>query len=303
MNLSTHLPPIPEAVGALPRPEPSPHQTATHAPQTGKNQLSISIMNLKPRIQPYENRAEAAIALCRAVQNHFQFPAPGQIPKPGVKQTLSPPEMVIGLCRGGVPIARSLAHKLGLPMDFLVVRKISRPENPELALGALAEGGPATPDTVNTELLHHAPEGTLSAAGARARKELQDRIQRYRAHHPRRSIAGKHVLLVDDGAATGATMRAAIESMRAGGAVRVSVALPVAPEETLAELAKEADTVICPWCPAFFLSVGNHYRYFPQVGDEEVLAACAAPQHPVSTNTPWSSPESARPAPLEPDTS
>jgi putative phosphoribosyl transferase len=230
-------------------------------------------MNFKARLQPYQDRTEAARELFRAVQSHFQSPTnqqpPGRSPRPG-----SPPELVIGLCRGGVPLARGLAHWLGLPMDFLVVRKIARAENPELALGAVAEGAPEPASALNAELLDHAPEGTLSAARARAREELQKRIDRYRASHPRRSVAGKHVLLVDDGAATGATMRAAIESMRIGGASRVSVALPVAPEETVADLAKRADAVICPWCPAFFLSVGNHYRYFPQVSDEEVFANC-----------------------------
>jgi predicted phosphoribosyltransferase len=223
------------------------------------------------RLQPYEDRADAAAELARTVRDRMPPPARGT-------RFPSAPDLVVGLCRGGVPIARGVARRLGLPADFLVVRKIALPGNPELALGALAEGGPEGAEPVaflNAGLLPHAPAGLLAAARARARAELEERIRRYRAGRPPCPVAGKHVLLVDDGAATGATMRAAIASVRARGAARISVALPVAPEETVRELEGDADAVVCAWCPAFFLSVGTHYRHFPAVDDTEVLAGCA----------------------------
>ena len=232
-------------------------------------------MEAKKHIQPYNDRAEAGRELARAVQSHFRSTHRGDAPPPpsAAGYTVPFPEQVIGLCRGGVPVASSVARQLGLPMDFLVVRKIASPFNPELALGALAEGAPEPAEALNIDPFgNHADRGeTLASARKRAAEELQSRLTRYR-NHPL-SVSGQHILLVDDGAATGATMRAAIQSMRQHQAKRVTVALPVAPEETIVELAREADGVICPWCPAYFLSVGSHYRHFPQVTDEEVFAA------------------------------
>lgn len=236
-----------------------------------------TVMHMPQRTQPYLDRSDAARELTRAIQ--CAFPPPHDPPsgppprEPGVHPAT--PELVIGLCRGGVPIALQIGRQLGIPTDILVVRKIAGQQNPEMALGAVAECSPAAVEVLNpcmSRQQEHA-DAALQTVRRAAYDELQRRVVRYRGSAPPVAVAGKRVLIVDDGAATGATMRAAIKSVRMRGARRVDIALPVAPEETLAELASDADGAICPWCPPFFLSVGSYYRHFPQVEDEEVLLA------------------------------
>jgi putative phosphoribosyl transferase len=228
------------------------------------------------RAQPYEDRIEAAEELALAVEFHFSDRvAKEKGPLGSIPPAANRPELVVGLTRGGIPLAMRVARRLNLPWDLLVVRKIALKSNPELAWGALAEAGEEPVAFYNPQLQHPGSSGKepVAEASARARKELEQKIMRYRALHPARNVSNAHVLLVDDGAATGATMRAAIRAMRKKGARRVSVALPVAPEETVAEIGEEADALICPWRPSCFVSVGTHFRHFPQVSEAEVVEA------------------------------
>jgi predicted phosphoribosyltransferase len=226
-------------------------------------------VNPRPRNRPYADRTEAGRELAQSVESYFRKNSL-QSPPP----TAHPPEIVLGLCRGGVPVAAQVALHLKLPLDLLVVRKIAHTTNPELALGAVAETGALPVAVLNEDLLQHASEIQLAldAARARAEEDLHSRTHRYRTQHRALPLNNLHVLLVDDGAATGASVRAGIRAARARGARSISVALPVAPHPVINELTAEVDAVICPWCPDYFTAVGCHYRHFPQVSDEEVLA-------------------------------
>jgi putative phosphoribosyl transferase len=220
---------------------------------------------MQTRNQPYEDRDEAGTCLAKELSDLH-----------GAKDTV-----VLGLCRGGMPVARRVADALELPLDVLVVRKLPAPGNPELAMGAIAENGA---EVLNTDVLRWVVDTKSALARAREQQgaELQRRAALYRGDRPSLSLEHKHALIVDDGAATGATARAAIVSARRSGASRVTVALPVAPPETRSELAMEADDLRCPWTPVYFVSVGACYRQFPQVADRQVVEALARrPSPPV----------------------
>jgi putative phosphoribosyl transferase len=226
--------------------------------------------NMKTRSQPYEDRHEAALCLAEALFDLAQPPWPAGKAAPtggGAARTV-----LLGLTRGGIPIADTLARQLHLPFDCIVVRKLPVPGNPELAMGAISEYGA---EVVNEGILRWIPDcdETFSSARAREEIELKRRICLYRGNRGGFPLRGNHVVLVDDGAATGATMRAAIAAARNAGAGRVTVALPVAPRETCEELAATADEVRCVWQPESFQSVGACYRHFPQVDDHRVLEA------------------------------
>ena len=305
-------------------------------------------MIARTRNTPYTDRDEAGEILGREILEHLGFIDTGQAQaadrtriRPG-KRT---PILVLGLCRGGVPVARAVARILKAPLDFCIVQKLSTALNPELAIGALVEVGiepeltsglqtrtsalqsrtsalqsrtsalqsrtsalqtqkheaaieagapqnsgspekPAVPsetshgilEVLNREILEHVrdADAELEASRLREAAELRRRVELYRRHQHAEPLDGKRVILVDDGAATGTTMRAAIASAKHKGAREIIVALPVAPEEVCAELRAEADAVICPWTPEFFVSVGSYYAHFPQVSDEEVCAASGA---------------------------
>lgn len=179
--------------------------------------------------------------------------------------------VVLGLPRGGVVVAAEVAGVLRLPLDALVVRKVGSPSNPELALGAvLADGAPVlNPGVLQAEGLSAGETERLIAA---ERERCADAERRWRPGLPPVDVAGRTVLLVDDGAATGATMRAAVAAVRARGAARVVVAVPVAPRETLALLEREADAVVCLRRPLLFRAVGWAYADFAATTDEEVAA-------------------------------
>ncbi len=190
-----------------------------------------------------------------------------------------PDAIVLALPRGGVPVAAEVADALHLPLDVLVVRKLGLPGNPEFAMGAIASGGVTLLDEALVERLHLPPEAVAAVQRAEA-DELARRERAYRGERPYPDLHGRTVLLVDDGLATGASMKAAIEAVRRLGAARVVVAAPVGPPDTVAELARRADEVVVPLQPAFFAAVGQWYDDFRQVGDDEVqalLAAHAAP--------------------------
>ena len=179
-------------------------------------------------------------------------------------------DLVLAIPRGGLPLGRAVADALGLPLDVVVASKIGAPGNPELAIGAAASDGSAWLDEETIEMFgvdraYVEREREREAAAAR------EKAAQYRADGPP-DVTDRTVLVVDDGAATGSTAIAAVRLLRARGAERVVVALPVAPPETVDELERVADEVICLLAPASFGAVGRFYRRFDQVSDEEAMA-------------------------------
>jgi putative phosphoribosyl transferase len=189
--------------------------------------------------------------------------------------------IVVALPRGGVPVAAEVAARLGAPLDVLVVRKIGHPHQPELAVGALGEGDVVVLDQHAITQLGVTPEA-LASAEARERTELGRRVARYRGQRSRIAVRGRTVVVVDDGLATGASARAAIEVLRRSGAAHVVLAVPVAPAETLETMRLLADEVVCVATPADFRAVGRWYERFGQVSDDEVAALLRASAPPES---------------------
>ena len=189
--------------------------------------------------------------------------------------------VVLGLPRGGVPVAYEVARALAAPLDVLVVRKLGCPWQPELGLGAIGEDGVRL---LNTALIRQTQVGAseLEAVAEREGRELERRVERYRQGRPAIALAGRTVLVVDDGLATGFTARAGIEVVRRRGAQRVVLAVPVAPADTLAELAEVADEVVCLQTPAWFSAIGAFYTDFSQTSDAEVTELLAASGGPVA---------------------
>jgi putative phosphoribosyl transferase len=177
--------------------------------------------------------------------------------------------VVLGLPRGGVPVAHQVARGLSLPLDVLVVRKLGLPSQPELAMGAIASGGAMV---LNEDVLRylHSRESELERVAARERTELERRERAYRGQRPPLRLSGRRVILVDDGLATGATMEAAVRAVRQLGASGVIVAVPVAAPESRDRIAAVADEVVCLQAPMMFSAVGQWYEDFSQTTDEEV---------------------------------
>jgi putative phosphoribosyl transferase len=185
--------------------------------------------------------------------------------------------LILALPRGGVPVAAEIAAALGAPLDIIGVRKIGAPGQPELALGALVDGTP--PEMVlNEEVAATLPgiEIHLVAERARQEEELARRRRLYLGDRPRAKVAGRTAIVVDDGLATGATMRAALIGVRRQGPRRLVLAVPVAPPETLARLEGEVDEVVCLAAPRHFFAIGVFYDDFHQVPDAEVVALLEA---------------------------
>ena len=182
--------------------------------------------------------------------------------------------MVLGLPRGGVPVADEIAALLEAPLDVYVVRKLGVPAQPELAFGAIASGGVRV---LNEDVIHAAAvtPAELDEVTRRELDELRLRERLYRGERQPPSLEGRTVVLVDDGLATGATMRAAVEAVRAGGASRVVAAVGVAPWETRAEFARAGVELVVAATPRPFVAVGHWYRDFAPVADEEVRATLA----------------------------
>jgi putative phosphoribosyl transferase len=181
--------------------------------------------------------------------------------------------LVLALPRGGVPVAEEVARALRAPMDVFLVRKLGVPGREELAMGAIAGGGIRIIDEHLVATLGISNE-QIARVAAREAEELARRERTYRAGRPALDVRGKTVILVDDGLATGSSMRAAVQALRFR-AEKVVVAVPVAPPETCAELGREVEEVVCAATPSPFHGVGSWYRDFAQVSDEAVKAALA----------------------------
>lgn len=193
--------------------------------------------------------------------------------------------IVLALPRGGVPVAYEVALALDAPLDVFVVRKLGVPGHEELAMGALASGGLIV---LNDEIVRDrniSAEAIADVARAETH-ELTRREQAYRGGRPPVNVAEKTVIIVDDGLATGATMRAAIRALRKGTPVRIVVAVPTAAPETCAAIAEEADETVCAVTPEHFRAVGDWYQDFSDTRDEEVRELLARAWHTESARTP-----------------
>lgn len=179
--------------------------------------------------------------------------------------------VVVGLPRGGVPVAFEVARALGAPLDVIVVRKLGAPFQPELAMGAVGEEGVRI---LNDELVAEArlTEVDLAVVEARERAELDRRARRFRGDRVPVPLGGRTVIVVDDGIATGATAKAACRVARARGAVRVVLAVPVAPRGWTGRFAEVADELVCVETPASFFAVGQFYADFSPTTDDDVTA-------------------------------
>jgi putative phosphoribosyl transferase len=177
--------------------------------------------------------------------------------------------LVLALPRGGVPVAYEVATALKAPLDVFIVRKLGVPGNEELAMGAIASGGIRT---LNSSVIQHLniPEEAIEAVAAREGEELRRRERLYRGDKPSPTISGRIVILIDDGLATGSTMKAAIAALRRQNPAKIVVAVPTAPADTCDELQHEADEVICAVTPEPFYAVGLWYENFEQTTDAEV---------------------------------
>jgi predicted phosphoribosyltransferase len=209
---------------------------------------------------PFRDRTHAAELLLRALR------------KRGPADPL-----VLGIPRGGVVLGARLADGLGADLDVVIARKLGAPHNPELAIGAMMEGGEAILNDSLVEALAVSEEYVRSER-ARQLKEIEARTARYRAVQPCIPRAGRHLLVVDDGVATGATMTATLRGLRATGPAALWCALAVGPEDTLRELTEIADEVVCLAAPPFFQAVGQFYAEFGQTSDEEVIACLRGPR-------------------------
>ena len=206
----------------------------------------------------FADRAEAGRALADALEEYRGHPD----------------VVVLGLPRGGVPVARVVADALRAPLDVVVVRKVGTPGQAELAMGAIASIAGSIVTVKNPSILRHLAgadaDATFDTVAAREQVELERRQREYRADRGPLDVVGKTVLVVDDGIATGATMKAAVTALRQAGAGRIVVAVPVGPADTCAELERLADRVVCAWMPDPFWAVGQGYVDFSQTSDDEV---------------------------------
>jgi predicted phosphoribosyltransferase len=185
--------------------------------------------------------------------------------------------VILALPRGGVPVAAEIARPLNAPLDLVLVRKIGVPGQKELAMGAVVDG--ARPIVVrNDEVIREIgiSESEFQSVCDAELAEIERRRRRYLGDRAPLDVAGRTVIVVDDGLATGATMRAALRATRMRKPSRLVLAVPVAPADTLAELAAEVDDVVCLDTPEYFASIGGHYADFRQVTDEEVSAELSA---------------------------
>lgn len=213
-------------------------------------------MSEAPRL-PYADREEAGRVLAHALE-HLRGRA-------GL--------LVLALPRGGVPVAHEVAGELGAPLDVLIVRKLGHPGHEEYAMGAIASGGIRV---MNADAASYVRAEDVERIARREQEELQRRELLYRGDAAPLQLSDRLVVLVDDGLATGSTMRAAARAVRQQRPASLCIAVPVGAPETVASLRAEADEVVCPAQPTPFRAVGLWYRAFPQTSDEEVRRLLAA---------------------------
>ena len=209
----------------------------------------------------FRDRTEAGQVLARCLQQYKN----------------QPDVLILGLPRGGVPVAYEVARELNAPLDVFIVRKLGVPGHEELGMGAIATGGVRTLHEGIIREIGISPQ-TIEAVSAREQAELERRERLYRGDRPAPTIKGRTVVIVDDGLATGSTMKAAIQAVRQQDPRQVIVAVPTAPSETCEQLKESADHVVCALTPEPFFSVGGSYADFTQITDGEVrdLIASAA---------------------------
>lgn len=189
-----------------------------------------------------------------------------------------PDVLVLALPRGGVPVAYEVARALQAPLDLFVVRKLGVPGQEELAMGAIASGGVRV---INQEVVEalRIPDSVVDEVALEEQREVTRREVMYRGQRPPPDVAGRVVILVDDGLATGSTMRAAVRALRQQNPARLIVAVPTASRETCAAFAEEVDEIICALTPEPFYAVGLWYENFSQTSDEEVRALLESAAH------------------------
>jgi predicted phosphoribosyltransferase len=194
-----------------------------------------------------------------------------------------PEVLVLALPRGGVPVGYEVARELDAPLDIFLVRKLGVPGHEELAMGAIATGGVRVLNDSVIEMLH-VPDRVIDAVAEKEQRELARRETEYRGNRPEPEVRGRTVILVDDGLATGSTMRAAAEALKHEGAERLIVAVPVAPPETCEAFRSEVDEIVCAITPEPFYGVGMWYEDFSQTTDEEVRALLDRQANPTREN-------------------
>jgi predicted phosphoribosyltransferase len=205
------------------------------------------------RFQPYADRRSAGIELAARLKAHAD----------------RDDVIVLALPRGGVPVAHEIARALDAPLDIFLVRKLGVPGHAELAMGAIASGGVRV---LNDEVVgwYGIPSAAIDEVAAEEQAELERREREYRRGRSPVELKNRTVILVDDGLATGSTMKAAVQAVRLHAPARIVVAVPVGARETCRALAGVADEVVCAWTPEPFSAVGLWYRNFSQTTDEEV---------------------------------
>jgi putative phosphoribosyl transferase len=218
--------------------------------------------NSQQNAMPFQDRTEAGRVL-GGILNEYSH---------------DPSVLVLALPRGGVPIAWEVAAALGAELDVFLVRKLGAPHQPELAMGAIASGGVCV---LNHDVIgaYGISPAEIEAVAAHEREELRRRARAYRGDRPEPAVAGRTVILVDDGLATGTTMRAAVEALREGRPARIVAAVPVAAAESLAALERQVDRVISAYTPTPFFAVSRWYRDFSPTMDREIRDLLQRPSH------------------------
>jgi predicted phosphoribosyltransferase len=194
----------------------------------------------------------------------------GRLLASALASAMSKNAVVLAIPRGGVVVGFEVAHALGIQLDVIIPRKIGAPDNPELAIGAITEDGTSILDYWLIEYLQ-VSEDYIKKEIEGQRLEIERRLKLYRGDAPYPSLRNREVIIVDDGIATGSTMRAALTSVRRRGAKAVVIAVPVGPPSTIRELEKEADHVVCLHTFESFSAIGQFYENFTQTMDEEVI--------------------------------